>query len=256
MDVEAIRCQLCSQLPSQLVDELLAAHEEAKSAFYLGGLRLTEVEGGRFCESAFRILEYITTDEFTPIGMQLNSDGLIRQLAQLPAREWSDSIRLHIPRSLRVMYDIRNKRDAAHLADGIDPNIQDSTLVCSLCDWVLAELIRLNHDIPPDEASEIVDGIVERRAPIVQDFEGFLKVLDPQLGASDYCLVLLYECGSRGANFEQLSEWIHPKMRSNLRRTLNRLVNDLAFVHEREGRYSITRAGQLDIESRQLLEPC
>ena len=30
---------------------------------------------------------------------------------------------------LRVVYDIPNKRDAAHLTDGIDPNVQDVTIV-------------------------------------------------------------------------------------------------------------------------------
>jgi len=77
------------------------------------------------------------------------------------------------------VYDIRNKRNAAHLADGIDPNFQDATLVVSVVDWILAELIRLNHSVPPDEAKKIVETIVARSAPIVQDFDGFLKVLNP-----------------------------------------------------------------------------
>jgi hypothetical protein len=47
----------------------------------------------------------------------------------MPIGSAPDSIRLHIPRTFRVIYDIRNKRDAAHLGDGIDPNLQDSTLV-------------------------------------------------------------------------------------------------------------------------------
>src|SRR5881396_3108539 len=103
-----IRSQLSAFLPEKLVDELLEAHAEAKRNFYLGGLRLTEVEGGRFCEAAFRLLEETTRGKgrYTPIGGQLDTDVLIRSLSNLPKAAQPDSVRLHIPRSLRVIYDI------------------------------------------------------------------------------------------------------------------------------------------------------
>jgi hypothetical protein len=52
-----IHAGLAATLDSALVDELLDAYEEAKSNYYLGGLRLSAVEGGRFCEAAFRLLQ-------------------------------------------------------------------------------------------------------------------------------------------------------------------------------------------------------
>lgn len=206
-------------------------------------------------QATFRLLEYVATGSYTPLGKPLDTKAIIKSLSNLPSKNFSDSVRLHIPRSLRVVYDIRNKRDAAHLADGIDPNLQDSTLVCAVIDWVLAEFIRLYHDVSADEASEIVDDIVSKAAPMIQDFDGFLKVLDSSLGATDYCLVLLYQRGTKGATFEELSKWVQPTMRANLRRTLNQLVNKRAFVHEAGQLFFITRTGELDVESRQLLEP-
>src|SRR5437867_4168747 len=185
---KTIESQLAINLNGTLVKELLDAHEEARRNFHLGGLRLSEVEGGRFCEAAFRILEQITTERWTPLGKQLNTDKLIERLRSLTGSKYSDSIRLHIPRALRLVYDIRNKRDAAHLADGIDPNLQDATLVISTVNWVLAEFIRLYHTVPANEAKALVDDIVTRTAPIIQDFGGALKVLNPALGAGDHCL--------------------------------------------------------------------
>ena len=68
-----------------LVDELLDAYEEAKRNYYLGGLRLSEVEGGRFAEAAFRMLQQETTGKFTPLGRQLpRTDQLIAVLEKLP----------------------------------------------------------------------------------------------------------------------------------------------------------------------------
>src|SRR4051794_5175024 len=129
-----IQSQLAVALPPKLVDELLEAHAEAKRNLYLGGLRLSEVEGGRFCEAAFRLLEQIAHGRFTPLGTALNSEKTIHTLENLPKGSHPDAVRIHIPRALRLVYDIRNKRDVAHLADGIDPNLQDATMVASVLD--------------------------------------------------------------------------------------------------------------------------
>ena len=251
-----IEAQLQVSLDQKLVSGLLDAHEEAKGKFYLGGLRLSEVEAGRFCEAAFRLLEEITTKKFTPLGNQLNTTNIIRDLKQLPKGSFPDSVRLHIPRALQCVYDVRNNRDAAHLADGIDPNLQDASLVASVIDWVLAEFIRLYHPgISATEAHELVDEIVTRKAPVVQDFGGYLKVLNPSLKAGDHCLVVLYQRGSAGATLPELSSWVRPRMRKNLKVALSRLENNKDCVHFDGNRYFITRRGQLEVEKKRLLDP-
>lgn len=250
----AIEAQLASKLNAKLVKELLDAHAEAKRSFYLGGLRLSAVEGGRFCEAAFRLLQDITDGKHTPLNKTLpKTDDLIFKLSQLDSSKFNDSIRLHIPRSLRLVYDIRNKRDAAHLADGIDPNLQDATLVVTVIDWVLAEFIRLYHNVPADEASKMVDAIVKRAAPVVQDFGGFLKVLNPKLEAGEHCAVLLYQRGEEGATYEELRAWVRPKMRSNLKRTLWTLVHKKDYAHFDGSRYFITRIGEKYVEKENLI---
>src|SRR5215207_9843002 len=88
------------------------------------------------------------------------TDTLIDDLETLPSAAHEESVRLHIPRSLRLVYDIRNKRDAAHLADNIDPNLQDATLVVSVLDWVLAEFIRMHHNVSANQAQALVEELV------------------------------------------------------------------------------------------------
>ena len=249
----AIAQGLKKSLPDRLVDELLDAHREAKTNFYIGGQRLSGVEAGRFCEAALRILQSITTGAFTPIGQSLNSERTIEALSNLPAAAHPDSVRLHIPRCIRMVYDVRNKRDLAHLADGIDPNQQDATLVIGSIDWVLAEFIRLYHRVSADEAHAIIDGIVTRAAPSVQDFDGFLKVLRTDLRAGNVCLLLLYARGERGASFGEISGWVPPKSRGKLRRTMKKLVEQDAHAVELQGLYRITKSGQLEVERQKLI---
>lgn len=252
---DVVRAGLAASLNDKLVDELLEAHAEAKRNYFLGGLRLSEVEGGRFCEAAFRLLESITTGRFTPLGRSLRTEKIIESLANLPKDSFLDAVRLHIPRALRLIYDVRNSRDAAHLADGIDPNVQDATLVVSVSDWVLAEFVRLYHNVSADEAQRIVEHIVTRDAPVIQEFDGFLKVLRADLRPAEHCLVLLYHRGKIGATYDALTLWARPTMRSNLRRTLRGLVVDEAFVHDDGSRYYITYKGEQFVEQNRLIDP-
>ncbi len=252
--LEIVRKGLYGAHDKKLVDELLESYVEAKRNFYLGGLRLSAVEGGRFCEAAFRVLQERTTGTFKPLGKQLNVEILRDDLSKLPSALHPDSVRLHIPRALRVVYDIRNTRDAAHLADNIDPNLQDSTLVVSILDWVLAEFVRLYHTVSANEAQSIVQSLVTRRAPVVQDFAGFLKILNPDFVAGDHLLVLLYQRGKDGARHADLEAWSKPKMKANLKATLNRLVDERAFAHFDGGKYFITESGMREVEKRKLYE--
>lgn len=250
--LDQIASGLKAHFPDKLVDELLSAYQDAKHNFFLGGLRLSAVEGGRFCEAAMRMLEHVTTNKFTDLGRMLNSDKLFETLSNYPKAQFPESIRVHIPRAIRVVYDIRNKRDTAHLADDIDPNLQDATLVVSNLDWILAEFIRLYHQVSADEAAKIIDGLVTRKVPVIEDFGGFLKVLNPDLKVSGYVLVLLYERGTAGATFLELEKWVRPPMRRNLRRTLNGMVDD-ALLHENDaGSFFLTKRGRQEVESRNL----
>ena len=246
----AARAGFVAVLDHTLVDELLASYEEMKTNHYLGGHRLTAVEASRFCEAATRVLEQQITGAFTPLSDELKVGP---RLGQLESRTHAgDDLRLHIPRTIRVIYDVRNKRNTAHLKDGIDPNFQDSGLVVANCDWVLAELVRLLHNVKADEAAALIEDVVTRRAPAIQDFDGFLKVLNQKLPAGDHLLLLLDQCGRRGATFESLKAWSRPNMVQHLSRTLERLVQDKAWVHELSGTYVVTDTGRVEVARRKL----
>ncbi len=250
----AIKASLTARFPAALVDRLIECYSEQRRNFYLGRMRPNEVEGGRFAEAAFRMLQHAASLPVTPLGTQLDTETIVRNLGNLPSSGFSDSIRLHIPRTLRVIYDIRNKRDAAHLADGIDANLQDSTFVSAAVDWVLAEFVRLAHGVSPDRAFALVKAITVRRIPAVEEFGDFLKTLRPSLGPSDRVLLLLYHRADAGATTAELSDWLKPGQRANLNRTLSQLGHDKDYVVLSGGRYQITRRGSLAIETRKLIE--
>jgi hypothetical protein len=239
-------------VPRSLAEELMAAFVEAKRRFYLGDHRPNAVEGGRFAEAAFRVLQWATEGgKYTALGKTLPSvDDLVKKLINAQGPE---SIRKHIPRALQVIYGIRNTRDAAHLGDGIDPNLQDASLVVHTMDWVLAELVRLYHSVSPHEAQNIIDELVTRQVPAIQEIAGVPRVLR-EMKASDYVLVLLYFSGAAGVGFSDLSSWVRPKMRNNLRRTLRVLV-ERDMAHQDDSTYYILRPGERYVERERLIQP-
>lgn len=73
LDVRVRQGFIAAGVPAELVDEVLDAFAEAKRRFFRDDLRPSEIEGGRFSEAVFRILQWSTTQKYTPIGRTLPS---------------------------------------------------------------------------------------------------------------------------------------------------------------------------------------
>jgi hypothetical protein len=166
-----------------------------------------------------------------------------------------DAVRMHIPRTLKLIYDIRNKRDAAHLGDAIDPNLQDATLVVANMDWVVAELVRLHHNVSADEAQRIIEDLVKKEVPAVEEIDGQPVILS-DLQPRDQALLMLYRAGAAGASLDQLASWLRAPRKDHLRDRLDKLDADTRVLrHPTTGRYHITAKGIGDVEKRGLARP-
>lgn len=241
-------------IPRKLVEELHEAYEEIKENFYAGKHRPQEVAGGRFAEAALRIVQSQTDglpngDPYTPLGDRLPPFVQeVDRLRKLPSR-YHKSLRIRIPRILLSIYDVRNGRDAAHLTDEVDPNLADATLVVANADWVLAELVRLFHEVDLDEAQARVDGLVRRKVPAIEMFGDVPKVLRPDLKNPAKMLLILYHLDERGASTEEVATWLKIKRTHNARATVRKL-DDRAEIHFNvdEDRSYITRRGIRTVE--------
>lgn len=240
--------------PEELIEEVVESYVEAKRRFHLGDHRPQAVEGGRFSEGVFRMLQYATAGKCTPLGKSLPSvNRLLTTLENVSGDP--DSIRLHIPRTLKLIYDIRNKRDAAHLADDIDPNLQDATLVVGNMDWVFAELVRLYHDVPADDAQTIIETLVTKEVPAVQEIAGQPVILN-DLQAREQALLLLYRAGAGGATLDELATWLRTTRKDHLKDRLLKLDEQkLVLAHPTDDRYYLTRRGDRLVEESGWTKP-
>jgi hypothetical protein len=225
-----------------------------KRRFHLGDHRPQEVEGGRFSEAVFRILQHRSGLAVTPLSTPLAKVPQLLQVLE-PITTQPDSVRMHIPRTLRVIYDIRNNRDAGHLADGIDANLQDATLVISNMDWVMAELVRLHHGVTANEAQAIIQDLVTKEVPAVQEIHGqpvILKDLQPR----DQAMLMLYRAGALGGSLDEVAGWLREKRKDNLAVRLEKLdETKLILHHPKDDRYYITDKGIKYMEKKKLAQP-
>lgn len=245
-----------SGVPATLSKRLLKEYAETKRRFHLADHQPTAVDAGRFAEAAIRIVEHALFQTHTPLGKTL--PGLnAKRLAQFEsATSPHESLRIHIPRALFSVYAIRNKRDAAHLNDGIDANLQDATYVVAVLDWTLAEFVRIYHSVPAAIAQAIIDDLVVREVPVIEEIAG-QPVLSKALAVSDRILVFLYRAGREvGLPIAELQRQMRHADRSNLTKAVRNLdAKGLALLHPASGNAHITSAGMAEVESRQLLKP-
>lgn len=244
--LNAIKQQLSASIDKVLVERLLNSYIEIKQNYYLGKQKPSELDAGHFAEIVIRILQYITNPNhsFTPLGTRLDSfDREVAHFAQLRAADFHDSLRLHIPRALQAIYGIRSRRGVAHVGGDVSPNSSDSTFVIATCDWIMAELIRLYYTSSLEEAQKLVNSIAERKVPIIQDFSGYLKVLNPKLSVPNKILALLYYRGEQGASTKELRNWVKTKSPSHIPTTLANLEHEKGYVHRNNSQCFITRTG-------------
>jgi hypothetical protein len=243
-------------MPTELVDELLYQYVETKRRYHLNDHRPTAVEGGRFCEAVTRVLEHELFGKYTKLGKSLPGLDDKRLATFRQAQNPNESLRVHVPKGLYLVYGIRNQRDAAHLGDGIDPNLQDATLVIGVLDWIMAELVRIFHTVSPNEAYAIISDLVTREVPVIEEIDG-QPICSADLGVSDRILVFLYRAGrDRGLDLPELQRQMRHGNRGNLTTAVKRLdEKGLVLLHPTSKRAHVTSKGMAEVETRRLLNP-
>lgn len=106
------------------------------------------------------------------------------------------SIRIQIPRMLISLYEIRNNRNVGHIGGDVDPSYMDAMCVLHISKWIVAELIRVFHNVSPDEATAAVEALSDREISLIWTIDGVSRILNTSLSMMDKTLLLLYSSPS------------------------------------------------------------
>jgi hypothetical protein len=202
---------LLAGLPVGLRTPLIECYQDIVRNYVERRWEPAELNGGKLCEIVYTILDGSLSGTYATVPSKpANMVDACRALEGRPAnpaRVGDRSLRILIPRLLPVLYEIRNNRNVGHVGAEVNPNHADAEAVLSMASWVMAELVRIFHNVTLKEAQEAVDSLVERRHPLVWQVEDKKRVLDNTLSKSEQTLILLHS--EQGwVNVPQLQDWV------------------------------------------------
>lgn len=178
-----------------LRNPLIEEYNKIAKNFREGRWEPAELSGGKLCEIVYSILKGHIDGSFPAAPSKpKNMADDCRKLEQ--ASTFPRSIRIQIPRMLVSLYEIRNNRNVGHVGSDVDPSHMDASVVFSMCQWIMAELVRVFHNVTTQEASAIIEGLIERPVPLLWKVGDRVRVLAPSMSAKDKMMALLY--GSSG----------------------------------------------------------
>ncbi len=249
---------LLPTVPTEIVDELESSYSEIKKNFREGRYEPSELDGAKFCEVVYRLLEWYTStaNTYTPFGSRINNfEKGARDFGNLPSA-FPDSIRLHIPRVLIPLYSIRNNRGVGHVGGDVNPNYMDAVYVVSACDWVLAELIRVFHNVEPAKAARLVQGIVTKKVPLIWEVGTIKRVLDPNLSYTDKALALLYSEYPGSVSESTLLKWVEHSNPSVFREDILLVCHRQRLIeyNKASGKVTLSPVGVAYVERKIKLE--
>lgn len=222
-----------------IADAILDAYQEIERNYVLRKWKTSELDAGHFVEAVRRALDLELSGTYKAFNKSLPpfNDNTLKAYEQATGDQ---SYRLLIPRSLKSVYNIRNKRGVAHISD-VNPNEMDATFILYTVKWVLAELLRLNSDLPIDQTQALLDKVVERQCSLIWKEGNITWVLAPGMKAREQVLILLYDISPRtDTELQDITEYSNA---TNLKKILKRLHTQKLIYYYDDGNCRLSPNG-------------
>lgn len=244
MSLATVKTILATKYGSDIAEKLLNSYLEVEQNHFLEKWKPSELDAGHFVETVRRMIEFEQNGgAHTPFTKSLPDFNDVA-LKQYESGTGHESFRMLIPRVLKAIYNIRNKRGVGHIKD-ISPNEMDATLILYSVKWVLAEITRLASNKTPEETQKLIDNVIERQVEVIWKEDGFKKILDTRIDAKNQILILLYDESPQ--NSETLRQNIEYKNKSIFEKLLKGL-HDKKLIDFRSEVCKISPTGRLAVE--------
>lgn len=233
---------LLGSLPTGLRTPLIKECKKLTQNYMEHRWEPAELSAGKICEIVYSIIKgHIDKNYPTAPSKPRNMVAACRQLeneSSLPR-----SFQILIPRMLPALYEIRNNRGVGHVGSEVDPNNVDATLMLTMVNWIMAELVRVFHTGNLEDAQLAIDALAQRNTPLVWDSKGFKKVLSPSMNLKDQIL-LLASSTDEDVSLPELMSWTESTNKTYYKKVLKLLHKEkLIHFNEQEGLISLLPAG-------------
>lgn len=233
----------------QLACELLDDYQQLKEAELQNKYDYAGQAAGKFFETVMKILLYVKKG-LPPDPKGINFETAFNQITSEPKPTIEDEILcMVIPYALRSGYTLRNKKRISH-ARGINPSFMDSRYLSLLADWVMAELLRLYHSKDDKEIEQLINRLVARRVPFMQEINGDKVLLNEDMSATESLLLILHSNNGTISSEEAksiLSKYYEPP---NISMAIKNSIDKRRVHKDKDNVIHITELGYKHLEHK------
>ncbi len=227
---------LLKNLPHNYINLVEQEYNKLKNSYYSEDKTGVGIHSGKLCELISSLVCYQEFKQVEDLN-NINFNNNIQKLEgggqkKKPHEEVS---RLMIPKVLRSIYTIRNKKNVAHIKK-LDPVKVDLKFINIAVDWVISQLLIVYCNVNNVEVIKYFERISLDDFRKVERFEdGDIVFNAPNLSFTNKLLFILADFYNKGRiDEDKLHKISKPKNKSYIRTYLNRMEqNKLVHINEK-----------------------
>lgn len=229
-----------------IVEKLIEEYRIVKKEHLLDDAEKAILHSAKVSDLVLALIKNKVTGKVVDVN-DIHFDKLFQEIINYSKSSAEEVIlTLALPRVAESIYTIRSKKDVAHVKT-IDPNFIDASYCVSGCDWMISEIVSLLFKANPDEANELINSILKKKIPTVEEFEdGSIVILLKDLSVSQQIMLSLYHYYPRRISNVELSKYVKSNL-SYVNRLLMALENR-RFIHQTQEGFKLTKLGIKNVE--------
>jgi hypothetical protein len=236
---------LAATVDPLLSRQIIESYVEMQQRYLAGDWKPTELDGGRLCEAASRIMYQLDSGTVTysqlpkEIREKLLDEDRVQRVHKLAQKD-----RQHIAAAISMVYKMRSDRGAVHISPSYTANGMDSMLVVHAAKWILAEILRLAWNKDRDVVAGVIEQLVQLEISLVHDLDGKPLVLVRGISAPEEVLLLLYHSSNNRLTRAELREYAANQKVATVNMAITRLIKDKDVRAMGPTEVAITSKGQ------------
>ncbi len=214
--------ELSKSIDARLAAQLLEQAKEIEEAFSLKKWKYSQLDGGRFCEVASRII-YAADSANTNLTKTV--DDCIRYVENDQAQHHHNDRQalIHISKIIKAAYKLRSQRGAVHVTPKYTADELDARFILECCRWILADILRLFAGTSKNEIVQLIQELAVWPVPLVREYEGKILLQDTTFTTEEEVLAILYYGPGEGLTLPEIIKST-PKDQSGVRRYVRAML--------------------------------
>lgn len=244
---QAIITELEASVDPILAHALIEQAEELEREFALKHWKYSQLDGGRLCEIASRII--FAADSGT-VNLTKSVESCIRYIEDDGSvHNYPDRQALqHINKVIKAAYKLRSQRGAVHFTPKYSADESDSRFILECCRWIIADILRLFTNTSKTEVQVLFQDLSRYPVALVSNYEDRQLLQHVGFTTAEEVLAILYFGPSGGMSMKLIISLI-PKDQSGVRRAIAQLLAaNKRQIIEIGGTYRLTSLGIREVE--------